>query len=335
MGTWNFSNVSAVLLVAILVYIGTRVARSGLVRQFMEMKKSASVARAAGQRTDAPEPVFYKLVSARHGPMLVNPNDQYVGQSLIQYREFSEREEVFIGEILRRTSGLVIEVGSNIGAHTVPMAKLLAVQGRTMLAFEPQQVIFQNMCANLALNGLMNVKTYPFACGEKSEILYFRMPDYSEEGNFGGVSLTQEMPDVGMPVQSVRLDDVVDPAGVGMIKIDVEGFELQVLKGASGILAKSRPILYLENDRLEKAKELIEWLWTQGYKLWWHVPPLFNPDNLAGRPDDIFGDVSSCNMLAIPGDNPQLPPRPHELRIITDPTYHPVTAVKAPASAHT
>ncbi|MBO2969087.1 FkbM family methyltransferase [Burkholderia pseudomallei] len=55
---------------------------------------------------------------------------------------------------------------------------------------------------------------------------------------------------------------------VRLLKIDVEGFELQVLQGAQKTLAKHRPVLYVENDRVELSSVLIEFLWGQGYRLW-------------------------------------------------------------------
>ena len=66
------------------------------------------------------------------------------------------------------------------------------------------------------------------------------------------------------------------------------------------ILTHSRPVLYVENDRVEKSQSLIELLWTQNYQLFWHIPRLFNPDNFFGKEENIYGDVVSLNMLGLP-----------------------------------
>lgn len=58
-------------------------------------------------------------------------------------------------------------------------------------------------------------------------------------------------------------------------------YELLTLQGAVDVLTRSRPLLYVENDRLDKSQALIEWLWSQNYQLFWHMPRLFN--NLARR----------------------------------------------------
>jgi hypothetical protein len=56
----------------------------------------------------------------------------------------------------------------------------------------------------------------------------------------------------------------------------------------------------VENDRLDRSQALIEWLWSKQYRPWWHLPPLFNPDNFFGRAENLYGGLLSCNMLALP-----------------------------------
>jgi hypothetical protein len=88
---------------------------------------------------DLAEP--YELVSSKHGPMLVNRHDFYMGQAFLKYGECLEIELQFLRAMLQ-FPGLVIEIGSNMGALTIPLAAELARQGREMLVFEPQAVIF-------------------------------------------------------------------------------------------------------------------------------------------------------------------------------------------------
>src|SRR5437667_3081653 len=80
----------------------------------------------------------------RHGVMLYNLNDVYIGTMLDLYGEFSEGEEEVFRQFLR--SGMtVVEVGANIGAHTLSIARHVGPQGR-VLAFEPQRKVFKS-CA--------------------------------------------------------------------------------------------------------------------------------------------------------------------------------------------
>jgi FkbM family methyltransferase len=240
-----------------------------------------------------------QLVQTRHGWMLANPNDFYLGRALLEYGECCELESAVLRQLLVRP-GIVVEVGSNIGVHTVALARQAQALRQVLVAFEPQPVIFQTLCANLAANGLRNVLAWPYACGATAGTLHFEQPDYDTLGNFGGVSMQNEGGAGTIPVPCVTLDDALRSHTVGLLKIDVEGFELAALQGAQQTLARSRPRVYVENDRLDRSRALIEWLWEKDYRMWWHLPPLFNPANFFGRSDNIYGNVVSCNMLALP-----------------------------------
>ncbi|MGA2887234.1 MAG: FkbM family methyltransferase [Terracidiphilus sp.] len=269
----------------------------------------------------------YQLTETRHGTMLVNLNDLYMGQAFLRYGECFESEiDVLLGML--RFPGLVIDVGANMGVHTVPLAKELARQGRSMLAFEPQPVIFQQLCANLALNGLMNVQAFPYACGSKPGVVSFTAPDYRREGNFGGVSMSAQGGIFSVVTAPCHpLDEIVQEAQVALIKIDVEGFELEVLKGAKDVVARSHPVMYLENDRVEKSEALIRWVMSQDYRLWWHIPTLYNPNNFLENKENIYGMTGSYNMLCLHrGCNLTIEGSTE----ITDASFHPL-ATPAPA----
>lgn len=248
----------------------------------------------------------YRLVFGRHGPCLVNMQDVYVGNAIGNYGEYGEIEFEFMQKLLRPGRDAV-EVGANMGSHTVPLARALEPSGRRLLAVEPQPVVFQNMCANVALNRLLNVQAENCACADRPGWLNFDRQDYTASGNFGGVSMraadsTQTAPQTGVQrVRSVPLDDLLDASwDVGFLKVDVEGFEQQVLEGARQTIARCQPYIYVENDRVEKSQALIEWLWSAGYKLWFHMPGLYNPQNFAGNTQNVYGNVVSVNMLAVP-----------------------------------
>ncbi len=262
----------------------------------------------------------YTLVRARHGWMLANPSDFYIGKAILKYGEYGEIEGRFLRELFVRP-GAVVEVGANAGTHTIALARKAAQQQREMFVFEPQPFIFQNLCANLALNGITNVRAWPLACGANTENLYFSSPDYNAPGNFGSVSMHLRPAEQDIAIPCIRLDDVLANQPVGLMKIDVEGFELDTLQGAVDILAASRPVLYLENDRVDKSKALIEWLWSKNYRLSWHIVPLFNPGNFFGSQENVYEDVASFNMLALPREF-DLPVT--ALQEITDATYHPL-----------
>ena len=250
------------------------------------------------------------------------------------YGECNELE-LLVLLALARYPGLVVEVGANMGIHTLPLGFALQEQGRKLVAFEPQPVVFQQLCANLALNGLMNVAAWPHACGEESGVVTFPRSDYRKTGNFGGISMsnaTSVAVDGSIQMPCIRLDDLLQAERVGLLKIDVEGFELRVLKGGEALIKRSRPLLYVENDRVEHSQEMIEWLWANGYNLWWHIPPLYNPQNFFGVANNVYGTISSFNMLGVPREiNMEAPP---QLKPVKDSSYHPFRPqTKAPSPA--
>lgn len=246
-------------------------------------------------------PPPYALVQTRHGPMLTNPNDTYVGKALLLYGEYSEAECQVLLQMMFRP-GLVIEVGANMGALTVPLARHAARNGQPFLAIEPQYALYQQLCANLALNGLTNAYAQHAACGWQEGILSIPILDVNAEHNFGSVATSWNTEQPGVLVACHTLDQLVADRSVSLVKIDVEGAEIDVLKGAGRTLAQARPLLYIENDRVELSKALIEHLWGSGYTLYWHLPPLFNPENFAGNAKNVYPRTISCNMLCVPSE---------------------------------
>lgn len=287
-----------VLFFATLMLIGFR--RKKIALQLNQMMVDAS-ANTDGQTKNLVAPP-YELISSKHGTMLVNSNDLYLGRAIICYGECAEYEIDFLYQFLSVQPGVVVEVGTNIGTHTIAFAKALKLMSREMVVFEPQPFVFQNMCANLALNGISNVRAWPWACGLENSNVYFPKQNYFDVGNFGGVSMsTTDLSDC-ISVPCVRLDDILGTEQVSFIKIDAEGFELMVLRGAQSLIDTSRPILYVENDRQDKCAELIEWLWSKNYKLWWHLPPLFNENNFFRNDLNIYPEIVSINMLCVPAE---------------------------------
>lgn len=243
-----------------------------------------------------------KMYDTRDGPMLGLRGDAYVTRSLEVYGELCPAERRLLGQLIR-PGMTVVEVGSNIGAHTVSMARACAPA--PLYAFEPQQRIFQILCANLALNDVGNVIALPEACGEAEGHAMIPPINYGAAGNFGGVSLAPDGAGAGQRVRVRTLDSLSLPS-LGLLKVDVEGFEPQVLRGARETILRCRPVLYVENDRPKQQGELIAMMAELGYRLYWHVPGLFDPDNFKGVREDVFGRVFSLNVLGLPMETGRL-----------------------------
>jgi len=236
-----------------------------------------------------------RLSDCRHGRMLYFPNDTYVGVSLDKYGEYVEEEIEFLLRGIPE-GACIVEVGANIGACTVPLAKRVGQRG-CVIAFEPQRILHTILCGNVAINNRWNVFAECIAIGDKNGTVFVPSVDYTQNGNFGGVELSETPTPNPVPIH--RLDDL-DIPGCYMLKIDVEGMELDVLKGAEQVIAKFRPLIYCENDREEKKHALIEHLSGLDYDLYWHIAPLYNSNNFRGDAENVFPQVASINMACIP-----------------------------------
>lgn len=243
---------------------------------------------------------FYRLVRGRHGLFLANPHDVYIGRAVIEYGEFSEFEVALLVQLVP-PGAVVVEAGANMGAITVPLARRVGPRGH-VYAFEPQALIFQQLCANLALNDLVNVTAINAGCAAESGSMGIGRANPERDLNFGGLSLDQlQVPGKSDRVRIERLDDVLDPPRLDLIKADVEGMELAVLRGASDLIDRFRPVLYVESHP-DGSPELISHVTGLDYRCWWHLPPLFNSANHAGKAENIFGRTVSVNMVCIPAE---------------------------------
>ncbi len=238
---------------------------------------------------------FNELRMCRTGPMLYNKFDEYVGGSLMKYGEYSFAEQRLLSQVVR-PGFVVVEAGANIGAHTSHLARCVGPDGEVH-AFEPQRIVFQTLCANVALNQCTNVYAYQAALGAETGSVLVPAMNPEIRANFGGVSLQGVI--AGERVQQFTLDSLDLPA-CHVIKVDVEGMEVEVLKGAVGTIESYRPIMYLENDRGGRSEELLTILLQSDYAVYWHIPRLYNPANFAGVAENIFPDVASVNVLCLP-----------------------------------
>ena len=175
--------------------------------------------------------------------------------------------------------GVILDIGSNIGTYVVPLAKQFP--GIEFYGFEPQRIIFYQLCANVVLNGLENVHLTNKGLGETAAEVEIFTPDYSVEVNIGAFSL-----DAGVhennnvcasqgrleKIQIDRLDDY-GFQNIRLIKIDVEGLELAVIKGGLETLkANDYPPIIFETWSImdwyqERRKEILSYVESLGYDI--------------------------------------------------------------------
>jgi FkbM family methyltransferase len=241
------------------------------------------------------------LVETRYGRMWALRADSYITRCLQTYGEYCEAETDLFRQVVQPGMA-VVEAGANIGAHTVMLARACA-PGQ-LIAFEPQQRAFQILCANLVQGGITNATALPEALGAETGVARMPATDYGVGGNFGQVSPTYARLSAGGwgDGRTVRVTalDAMDLAACDFLKIDVEGWETDALRGAVQTIARCRPVIYVENDRADQQAGLIGLLDELGYDQYWHVAPLFRSENFNGVDVDVTGNTVSLNMFCAP-----------------------------------
>ena len=246
-----------------------------------------------------PKPIlrnqFALLKACKHGLFLYNANDNFIGRSLDDYGEWCESELALLGQLLQ-PGQVVLDVGANIGTHTVFFAKRVGPQG-LVYAFEPQRLVFQNLCANIALNALTNVHALPVGLGEVPTTIKVPLLSPTEAHNFGAYAIDGHA--LGEAVQLVRIDDLgLDRCH--LIKVDVEGMEARVLQGAAQTIAQFHPVLFVENNTQEHAAEIIDQVLALDYQAYWHISSYFNPNNFFKNQFNIFQKCQpEANMFCV------------------------------------
>jgi FkbM family methyltransferase len=156
-------------------------------------------------------------------------------------------------ELLRDfTDGIVVDIGANLGSYIVPLAK--QHPHLQFEAFEPQRIVYYQLCANTFLNRLSNVYAHNVGLSNENHITNYVLPNYSEETNIGAFSIDfdtrlkeYEVKSEGVAERMIIIPlDAMQYEKIRLIKIDVEGHELQVLLGAEHTLRENNypPIIF-------------------------------------------------------------------------------------------
>ena len=187
---------------------------------------------------------------------LPDPKD-HIQQQIRHHGRFYE--QAMLDEVAPRLPehALVVDVGANIGNHTVYLSK---VMGLKVIAVEPNPPALRLLRQNIQLNEVHDqVELHEVALGaEDGEAT---MED-NDPNNLGRASVAMRKAGTSrdVKVQVRRLDDIVGDRQPALIKIDVEGMEPAVLRGATAVLQRVHPDLLIEaatSDQLASVEEII------------------------------------------------------------------------------
>jgi FkbM family methyltransferase len=208
----------------------------------------------------------------------------FKGQDLISNylkKELYENDihQLALKLLINEPNGTVLDIGANLGTFCVPLAR--KIPKLKFHAFEPQRIINYQLCANVIINSLDNVYTYEFALSNEDKDIELAMPDYTKETNIGAFSIDAEVRkneyecatiNTTDKIQLIPLD-MIPFDNIKLIKIDVEGHELEVLQGATMTIVENNypPIIFeawtWKPWYQEKRKLLLDHLEGLGYKI--------------------------------------------------------------------
>lgn len=136
-----------------------------------------------------------------------------------------------------------LDIGANIGTHSIYLSSLF----NNVYAFEPQRRIFKILKLNKKLNKCNNLKLFNNGLGEGEYTIKMQCYDKNKKKNMGGIGIVEKN---GCEKINVKKLDSYKFKDIGLIKIDVEGYELNVFKGGIKTLKKWKPIILFEEHNI-------------------------------------------------------------------------------------
>jgi FkbM family methyltransferase len=232
----------------------------------------------------------FVLAASSHGPLILDRFDYQregdrlfgVGGEILEWSHFDPAEvDLLLGTLRWRRQyfgdGVVmIDCGANIGVHTIEAAVEMTGWG-SVLAIEAQERLYYALAGNIALNNCFNARAVHAAVGAQDGTIQVPAPDYLSPGSFGSLELRPQgsaedigqkidySPDELQEIRCLQLDSQWF-ARIDVIKVDVEGMEMDVLAGAQQMIMRHRPIILIEWLKSPKA-ELQQALAGFGYRI--------------------------------------------------------------------
>ena len=195
-----------------------------------------------------PEVNNFTVIESVYGRFVVNRRDKFQAEALIRTGKPHIQDELEILLAIADTlsnGAFVVDAGANIGLVSIPLAQRLKPRGGTVLAYEVQRMIYYALCAGTVLNDLDNLFTFHQGLGAAARVERIAAVDYGAPQDFGMYSLLNQPAERNEAVQIAALDELGLPR-LDLLKIDVEGMEMEVLAGGRGMIARHRPWCWVE-----------------------------------------------------------------------------------------
>ncbi len=196
--------------------------------------------------------------------------DDYISKLIATERSFYERDLLDHLALHAPRKGAYLDIGANIGNHTVHFAKFLADR---VIAIEPNPSVIPVLWQNVRANNLTNVEVEVVGLGAHTGIYSLSLP-HDASKNVGRMQLVPfESGSQGL-VHIYPLDELIlstrivcEGLSVSLIKIDVEGMQFEVIKGALCTIREHRPDLVVEAPTEDELQAVLNLLPPIGYQI--------------------------------------------------------------------
>lgn len=243
------------------------------------------------------------VVPTRRGAFAVNRHDQIMTPALAMYGEYGEDELEVLGRFLK-PGMIVLDVGAHIGTHSVAFAKMVS-PGGGVLAFEPVHCTFNLLCANIAFSGQQNIYPHRAIVGDENGARMARQIDATKEANFGRINAHENVrlsEGKGLVTEELTVDSL-ELTNLDLMKVDVEGSELRVLRGAADTIKRLSPVIQVECNLDDNPEPLLALLHGHGYKTFWVFNRLFRENNY--KHSTAKNEGRDRNILAVKNPTPE------------------------------
>ena len=201
-----------------------------------------------------------KIIESKSGRYIIFSEKDHISEHIMKHGAWEEHSFQILCSLLDNKLGDFLDIGANMGALSIPLARVYPK--RKFYCFEAQRQVYQQLCGNAVLNATTNIYPYHMAIGNpqgQGETISVPVPDYFRDANIGSVTLDKRIDlangwtyDAYENVALLKIDDL-GLANIGVIKIDVEGMELDVLRGMKETLMRCNyPSILFEIWRDEK-----------------------------------------------------------------------------------
>ena len=246
--------------------------------------------------------VRLRWLATRYGQLAVPDGDDLIGRFLERFGEWAWLEAVFVASLLPE-GARVLDGGAFVGTFGLGVAQLRPLG--FLCCIEANSVVISALKSNIKARTACPTMVLEALLGDPAT---HARRGHAQAGNIGSTSFAgPDDPDAAVATGVATLADLrVAYGAFDLIKLDIEGMELEVLRGDAVHLAQGRTALWLEANEDFRTLEVAQLLRSWGLDLFYFAFPAFNPNNFNGNSRPVYPFAFEAGLLAAPQTPPSL-----------------------------